>query len=138
MSTTIVNDAIRTINPTTGEKIHDHAPHSHEQVEGILTAARDAFPAWRALGFDGRAEIIRRVAVHLRKHKSSFAEIATHEMGKPIVEAEAEVEKCAWTCEYFAERAVTFLAVQIVETNAAKTYVAFRPIGAVLAIMPWN
>jgi succinate-semialdehyde dehydrogenase/glutarate-semialdehyde dehydrogenase len=135
---TIVTDAIRTINPATGETIHDHAPHSHEQVERILNAGREAFLAWRALGFGGRAEIIGRVAAHLRKHKSSFAEIATREMGKPIVEAEAEIEKCAWACEYFAEHAAAFLADELVETSAAKSYVAFRPIGTVLAIMPWN
>jgi succinate-semialdehyde dehydrogenase/glutarate-semialdehyde dehydrogenase len=138
MSMTMNKDAIRTINPATGETIHEFEPHSHERIERILNGAKDAFAGWRALGFERRAEIIRRVAAHLRKHKSSFAEIATREMGKPIVEAEAEIEKCAWACEYFAEHALRFLADEIVETSASKSYVAFRPIGTVLAIMPWN
>lgn len=129
---------IRTVNPATGEPIHEHPPHSHEQIERILNRAVETFPKWRGLGFEGRAAIFRRIAEHLRKHKTSFAEIATLEMGKPIVESEAELEKCAWNCEFYAEHAAAFLKDELVETNASKSYVAFRPLGPILAIMPWN
>ncbi len=138
MSTATLGNLIRTVNPTTGEPIHEHPPHSREQIERILNRSVEAFPRWRGLGFEGRATIFRRIAEHLRKHKSSFAEIATLEMGKPIVESEAEIEKCAWNCEFYAEHAANFLKDELVETNASKSYVAFRPLGTVLAIMPWN
>jgi len=131
-------NGIRTINPATGETLHEHAPHSREQIEERLERARRAFEPWRELGFDGRAAVMHRVADHLRKFKTSFATIATKEMGKPIAEAEAEIDKCAWNCDYYAEHAALYLADEPEASNAAKSYVAFRPLGVVLAIMPWN
>ena len=74
----------------------------------------------------------------MRGQKERLATLATKEMGKPIVEAEAEVEKCAWNCDFYAEHGATFLADEHVETNAAESYVAFEPLGVVLAVMPWN
>jgi succinate-semialdehyde dehydrogenase/glutarate-semialdehyde dehydrogenase len=138
MSTTALRQPVITINPATGEPIHEHAPSSNEDVERTLTAAHEAFAPWRDLGFEGRAAVMRRLAAHLRKHATSFAEIASLEMGKPIVEAEAEIAKCAWCCDFYADHAAGFLAEERVETNAAKSYVAFRPVGVILAIMPWN
>jgi len=138
LMTIAVRDAIQTINPATGELLHEHAPHSREQIEHRLDRVARAFGPWRDLGFDGRAALLRRVAEHLRKFKTSFATIACIEMGKPIVEAEAEVEKCAWNCEFYAERAASYLAAEPEASSATKSYVAFRPLGVVLAIMPWN
>src|SRR5215813_12333142 len=93
---------------------------------------------WRTVPFAERSALFQRVATYLRAHKASLALLATQEMGKPITEAEAEVEKCAWNCDYFAEHAEGFLADQHVVTNATQSYVAFRPLGVILAIMPWN
>src|SRR5438552_18934376 len=82
--------------------------------------------------------MLHRVAQHLRGHKADLAQIATLEMGKPIVEAEAEVEKCALNCDYYADNAPRFLAPEHAELGVTERYVAFEPLGVVLAIMPWS
>jgi len=129
---------IETINPATGEPLARYAVHDRAMVEAILRRAMAAFASWRATSFAERAAAMNRLAVHLRSEKHRIARIATLEMGKPIGEAEAEVEKCAWSCDYFAEHAQAFLADESVVSNASESYVAFRPLGIVLAIMPWN
>jgi len=136
--TLATQDVIRTTNPATGESLHEHAAHSHEHIEQRLAKAAAAFGEWRDFGFERRAVLMDRVARHLRKFKIAFATIASKEMGKPIAEAVAEVEKCAWNCEYYAGHAATYLADEPEPSNAAKSYVTFRPLGVVLAIMPWN
>jgi acyl-CoA reductase-like NAD-dependent aldehyde dehydrogenase len=129
---------IQSINPATEEVIAQFAPHSDAQVSQILDQARRAFVKWRAVPLTERSALLQRVADYLRTNKSSLALLATQEMGKPIAEAEAEVEKCAWNCDYFAENAEHFLADQHVVTRATQSYVAFRPLGVILAVMPWN
>src|SRR5437899_8092268 len=84
------------------------------------------------------AATARNAAEMLKKRRTDFARLMTLEMGKPIVQAEAEVDKCAWTCEFFAEHAEGFLAEQPRETDASRSYVRFDPLGPVLAVMPWN
>jgi acyl-CoA reductase-like NAD-dependent aldehyde dehydrogenase len=130
--------AIETVNPATGQPLTRHEIHDGAHVDAALDAAKDAYRAWRALSFDERAAHVRRLAVHLRSNKHRIAKLATVEMGKPIAEAEAEVAKCAWNCDFFAEHASRFLADEAVATNARESYVAYRPLGVVLAIMPWN
>src|SRR6266446_2570499 len=130
--------SIQTINPTTGEVLETFETFSHEQINDALDQARHAFLQWRATTFAERARYFHRIAGYLRDHKAELAQIAVLEMGKPIVEAEAEVEKCAWNCDFYAEHGATFLADEHVETNAAESYVAFEPLGVVLAVMPWN
>jgi succinate-semialdehyde dehydrogenase/glutarate-semialdehyde dehydrogenase len=100
--------------------------------------AHDAQKLWQATSFGERSACIQSMARTLRAQKERLAALATSEMGKPIVEAEAEIEKCAWNCDYYAEHAAQFLADEPVETNATDSYVAFEPLGVVLAIMPWN
>jgi succinate-semialdehyde dehydrogenase/glutarate-semialdehyde dehydrogenase len=129
---------ILSVNPATEEIIARFAPHSDVQVSQILDQARHAFVKWRTVSLSERSALLQRVADYLRMHKSSLALLATQEMGKPIAEAEAEVEKCAWNCDYFAENAQHFLADQHVVTRATQSYVAFRPLGVILAVMPWN
>jgi succinate-semialdehyde dehydrogenase/glutarate-semialdehyde dehydrogenase len=130
--------AIESINPATGELIETFAAHTPSQVEGILDRAHLAFLRWRTASFSERSALLRRVAAYLREQKSQLAKVATLEMGKAIIESEAEVEKCAWNCEYYAEEAERFLQDEVVATNAAASYVAFRPLGVILAVMPWN
>ena len=129
---------IQSINPTTGEVLETFELHSQEQIDEALDQARQAFLHWRTTTFAQRAEHLQRVARYLREHKSELGRIAVLEMGKSLLEAEAEVEKCAWNCEYYAENAEHFLADESVATNATRSYVAFRPLGVVLALMPWN
>ncbi len=130
--------AIASVNPATEEVLATFDEHSPQQVEAALERAWEAYRDWRRLPIERRGELIRAAARRLRQEKDRYARLITLEMGKPIVEAEAEVLKCAWNCEYFADNADRFLAPEEVETNASRSYVQFVPLGPVLAIMPWN
>ncbi len=129
---------IRSINPTTEEALAEFEEFTPEQVETVLREAQQAFGQWRRTSFEERAALMRRTASYLRQHKERLAGLTTAEMGKPIVEAEAEIEKCAWTADFYAAHAARFLADEPVTTNARESFVAFEPLGSVLAIMPWN
>ncbi len=103
-----------------------------------MGAAAAGFEEWSATALASRLEKFRDLAAYFRASKERLGALATTEMGKTIGEAEAEIEKCAWACEYYAEHAPEQLAAEFVETNAARSYVAYRPLGAILAVMPWN
>ena len=135
---TIAATTIETRNPATGDVLAVHAIHDRAAVDAALERARAAFSTWHAATLQERAIPLRRAAAYLREHKARIARIATLEMGKTIVESEAEVEKCAWNCEFYAEHAATYLADEDAPSSATRSYVAFRPLGAILAIMPWN
>src|SRR5712692_2165658 len=130
--------SIQTINPTTGEVLETFEPYSQQQINQALDQAHQAFLRWRTMTFAERAKHLHSVASHLRDHKAALARTAVLEMGKSIIEAEAEVEKCAWNCDFFADNAERFLADEKVASNATESYVAFRPLGVILAVMPWN
>jgi succinate-semialdehyde dehydrogenase/glutarate-semialdehyde dehydrogenase len=130
--------SMQSINPATGEVLESFEPFTEAQIDEALTQARDAFARWRTTSFAERSALLHRVAGALRAQKAALARIATLEMGKPIVESEAEVEKCAWNCEFYADNAENFLADEPVATNAAASYVSYQPLGVVLAVMPWN
>jgi acyl-CoA reductase-like NAD-dependent aldehyde dehydrogenase len=130
--------ALHSVNPTTEEVIQTFEEHTDTQIDSALQQSYEAQQRWRETSFGERAARLQRVALVLRAQKSHLASLATTEMGKPIVEAEAEVEKCAWNCDFYAQNAARFLTDEHVETNASESYVAFEPLGVVLAIMPWN
>ncbi len=130
--------SIQSVNPATEEVIETFELFSEAQVQQALDEARQAFLQWRTTSFAERSTLLHRVATYLREHKTHLAQIATLEMGKPIVEAEAEVEKCAFNCDFYADNAAKFLADEPVTANATESYVAFQPLGVVLALMPWN
>src|SRR6185437_3363043 len=129
---------IQSINPATEEVIETFEPHTAAQIDEMLTTVAATQKRWRDRSFAERAEVLRRVAALLRERKDELARAATSEMGKPITESEAEVEKCAWVCEYYAEGAERFLADEQAPSTATESYVAYRPLGVLLAIMPWN
>ncbi len=129
---------IQSINPATGEVIETFELFSQEQIDEALDQARQAFLSWRTTTFARRAEHLKNVARYLREHKTQLGRLAVLEMGKTLVEAEAEVEKCAWNCDFYAENAERFLADEKIATNATGSYVAYRPLGVILALMPWN
>ncbi len=129
---------IRSINPATEEVLAEFEAFSPEQIDAVLREAQQAFRQWNRTSFEERAALMRRAASYLRQHQERLAGLTTAEMGKPIVEAEAEIEKCAWTAGFYAEHAARFLADEPVATNASESFVAFEPLGTVLAIMPWN
>src|SRR5947207_9464904 len=129
---------IESINPATGEVLETFDETSGRELERILVAAHAAFLEWRTVPFATRAQKMRAAAGALRAHSETYARTMTLEMGKPIVQAEAEVDKCASTCEYYADHAEAFLAEQPRESDASRSYVRFDPLGPVLAVMPWN
>jgi len=129
---------IQSINPATEEVIETFEPHTAAHIDEILSTVAAAQKRWRDRSFAERADVLRRVAALLRERKDELAHAATSEMGKPIAESEAEVEKCAWVCEYYAEGAERFLADEQAPSTATESYVAYRPLGVLLAIMPWN
>ncbi|HEY3097278.1 MAG TPA: aldehyde dehydrogenase family protein, partial [Methylomirabilota bacterium] len=130
--------AIESVNPATGEVLETFREIGREDVERILAAAHAAFLDWRDPRYAARAKNMRQAATILRTRQPDYARLMTLEMGKPIVQAEAEIEKCAWACEYYADHAEALLAEQPRQTDASRSYVRFDPLGVVLAVMPWN
>ena len=130
--------SIQSVNPATGEILETLEPTTPAQIDTILARAHAAFTEWRGEPFARRSALMRAAARELRARKDEYALTMTREMGKPIVQSEAEVEKCAVTCDYYAEHAEAFLAEQARETDASRSYVRFDPLGVVLAVMPWN
>ncbi|HZW55876.1 MAG TPA: NAD-dependent succinate-semialdehyde dehydrogenase [Nitrososphaerales archaeon] len=129
---------IETVNPATDEKTADYPLFSDEQVNRVARSANQAFASWRKLSIEERGDYLRKLASALRSKKKAFSRIMTIEMGKPITQSEAEVEKCAWTAEVYADNASSWLAEEIVKTDANLSYVEFDPLGVVLSVMPWN
>ncbi|MBB4231045.1 NAD-dependent succinate-semialdehyde dehydrogenase [Rhizobium mongolense] len=129
---------LTSINPATGKEIATFELHSDEYVDAALTAANRAQRKWREVPITERVGLLTRMAIALRKGKSTYAEMITREMGKPIAESEAEIEKCAYNCDFYAEHATQYLADEPVISNATESVVAFDPLGVILAIMPWN
>ncbi len=131
-------DKIETIDPATGQHLKSYGLHAASEIEARVAAAHTAFASWGESDVERRGALLRNLAAELRKQKPELARLATVEMGKPIGESEGEVEKCAWACEYYADQAGQQLAPQAVASSATSSDIAFRPLGTVLAIMPWN
>jgi len=129
---------IASINPATGETLKTFEALTNDQIETKLQLAADTFKTHRRTSFEQRTEMMSKAADILESEKRQLGTIMTTEMGKPLKAAIAEAEKCALVCRYYAENAQKHLADQLVETNAAKSYVRFQPLGPVLAVMPWN
>src|SRR5438552_15804302 len=136
MATTI--SQIQAVNPATEEVIASFDAFGADEVEMALAEAHDAFLEWRDRPITERAVPMRALASLLRERSERYARLATLEMGKPIVEAKAEIEKCAFGAEHFARSASRYLADEEVRANARRSIVAFQPLGVVLAVMPWN
>ena len=129
---------IESHNPATGELVESFAPLGDDDIARSLTLAQTAGLAWRETPIEHRSGLMRRLATELRTRKSAHALLMAREMGKPVTEGEAEAEKCAWVCEYYAEHAASMLASEPVATDAARSYVRHDPLGTILAVMPWN
>lgn len=129
---------LKTINPATGELIKSYDAMSEETINCILDESVAAYKTWKDVPFESRSELMKKAAGVLRDDVENFAELLTCEMGKTIQSARAEVEKCAWVCDFYADRARDFLAPRLVETDASLSMVRYDPLGPILAIMPWN
>src|ERR1700730_7866410 len=128
----------QTINPASGAVVASYEETSPDAVQAIIASAHQAYLEWRQTSFRERAALMRRAADVLRGNAREYARLMAEEMGKPIRDGIAEIQKCAGGCDYFAENAERFLAPEPVATEARKSYVAFNPLGVVLAVMPWN
>lgn len=128
----------KSINPYNGELICRYNTISNEELTKKLELSGEAFNSWRNVALNERCGLMKKAALVLRDNLEEYANIITLEMGKPISESRAEVNKCAWVCDYYAENASAFLKEELISTEATKSYVRHDPIGTVLAIMPWN
>ncbi len=130
--------AIATINPNNGELIKTFTPHNSEEIEIKLALAEKTFQNYRILSISQRSQWLSEAANILVKRQLEFAQLMTLEMGKPIQQAIAEVNKCALGCRFYAEKAQEFLQDEIVVTDAQKSLIRYQPLGTILAVMPWN
>jgi acyl-CoA reductase-like NAD-dependent aldehyde dehydrogenase len=128
---------IKTINPATEYVLNEYEIITKEQLERLVKKARQTFTEWKS-DIDRRANFLYAFAKELRKNKEHLAKTGTKEMGKAIKEARSEVEKCAWTIEYFADHGKLFSTGEVVNTDARKSTITFQPLGVVGSIMPWN
>jgi len=128
----------KSINPYSNTEIASYTSHTDAEVEALLNKSQTAFEKWRKVPLEERSNLMANAAKVLRDNVEVYAKTITLEMGKPITESRSEVAKCAWVCEYYAEHAAEFLKDEIIKTDASQSFVIHDPIGAVLAIMPWN
>jgi succinate-semialdehyde dehydrogenase/glutarate-semialdehyde dehydrogenase len=126
------------ISPTTGQQIGSWPTHTADQVGQAVRNAHTAFTTWRSADWSRRTALLEAVADELTTRRDQLAALMIDEMGKPVREALAEVDKCAWTARFYAEHAQAFLADRVVTSPAARSWVGYEPLGVVLAVMPWN
>ncbi|SDY88486.1 NAD-dependent succinate-semialdehyde dehydrogenase [Hymenobacter psychrophilus] len=129
---------IASVNPYTGRTERQFDAFSWDKTERILAEAHTAFATWRTTDFAHRTKLMHRAADLLRERADELARLMAVEMGKPLADGRAEANKCALCCDFYADRAAGFLADEAIETEAQRSYIAYEPLGAVLAVMPWN
>jgi len=129
---------LQTVNPATGQPGKSYDPHSIDDARAAASAARTAFVDWRRTSFADRSAAVRKAAAILRARADEFARLMTEEMGKTLDDGRAEIEKCAFHCDWFAEHAQDYLAQEPADIGGGEAFVTFNPIGVVLAVMPWN
>ncbi|MEY2984489.1 MAG: Succinate-semialdehyde dehydrogenase [Cyanobacteriota bacterium] len=130
--------AIATINPANGQTVKTFTPHTAAEVDATLDLAAKTFKTFRQLPFRQRGQWFHNAAQILEDQQQEFAALMTLEMGKPIKQAIAEVNKCALVCRFYADHAEDFLADEPVPTDASHSFIAYQPLGVILAVMPWN
>jgi succinate-semialdehyde dehydrogenase / glutarate-semialdehyde dehydrogenase len=129
---------MRSVNPASGKVEKEFTEHTPTQVESIIEDAHLDFLEWRSKDYRHRSRLMKNAASILREKKNDYGKILTMEMGKTITQAIAEVEKCAWVCDYYADNVEKILSKELISTDASESYVQFDPLGIVLAVMPWN
>lgn len=138
MTSTSVAGSITTVNPATGRPLHTYPASGEAGIDAAIAASAGAQRDWARRDLQARGAVLTRAAAVLRHRVAELALLITREMGKPLRESRAEVEKCAWACEYYAGHAADFLADEQVVTGADRSWISYEPVGLVLAVMPWN
>lgn len=128
----------KSVNPFNGKVIGNYNEHTEEELKTILNNSGGAYKIWKKVSVRERTLLMKKACQVLRDNAEDYAMMITLEMGKPITESRAEINKCAWVCDYYSDNAVEFLKDEIIVTDAQKSFVRHDPIGSVLAIMPWN
>jgi len=129
---------ICSINPATQELIKEYEEYSDAKVESLIHRAETSFQNYKSIPLHKRIAMMQNVIQVLQKNREEFSVLMTVEMGKPIVQSRAEVDKCIWLCNYYVDNAETFLADELIATDAKKSFIAYQPLGVILAVMPWN
>ncbi len=129
---------LKSINPATDEVIKEYSAMSDAEVDAILEQVQRSNQTWQSTEFSMRGDLLRNAAKVLRQQKAELARLMVMEMGKTYTSAEAEVDKCAWVCDFYAEHGESFLAAETISSDATLSKVVYKPLGTVLAVMPWN
>lgn len=129
---------LTSINPANNKIIKQYDEMTASDSSEIILLAHQSFFEWKETSFVHRAELMKNAAKVLRQNSEEYSALMTMEMGKPIAQSRAEVEKCAWVCDYYAENAEKFLTDELIKTEATKSFVTYQPLGVILAVMPWN
>jgi len=129
---------IQSINPANNQVIKTYQEISDIELSEVLSKMQTACEDWKTKSFNYRTSLMKTAAKILRNKKEEFSKLMTLEMGKPILQSRAEIDKCAWVCDYYADNAEKFLQDEIIQTDATKSFVTYQPLGVVLAVMPWN
>ncbi|MCK5647712.1 MAG: aldehyde dehydrogenase family protein, partial [Gammaproteobacteria bacterium] len=130
--------SIKSINPASEAVENEFPDWTMEEITPVIDAADAAFLNWQQLDFTERAEFFLSMAQILRQRKADYAQLMANEMGKPVSQGEAEIEKCAWVCEHYAQQTASYLADRVIETDNSESFVTFKPLGVIYMIMPWN
>ena len=128
----------KSINPFNDKVLTEFEEDSQPELSQKISQAAKTFDHWKEVSMEERGSLLFSLAEELRSQSGKLAELATLEMGKPIKQAESEVEKCAWLCEHYAENGSKYLADLTVESGGSKSWVSFEPLGVILGVMPWN
>ncbi len=129
---------VQSINPSNNELIQSYQEISEIELQNTLERMKTAFENWKQQSFSFRSSLMKNAAGILRKKREEYSKLMTLEMGKPISQSRAEIDKCAWVCDYYADNAEKFLTDEIIKTDSTKSFVTYQPLGVILAVMPWN
>lgn len=129
---------LRSINPYDGKLLDEFRLFSAHEIEGVLNRADLAYTDWKDRSVEERVGLLKNLGTELLKNRERLGILMAREMGKPIDQALAEIEKCVWACDFYAKNAVNFLSDDLIETEAGESFISYDPLGCVLAIMPWN
>lgn len=129
---------MQVINPSNGELVKTYQEYTIKEVDEIINLSYYTFKGWQKSSFKERSALMNNAAGVLRSNIEKYAQLMAVEMGKPINDGRAEIEKCAWICDYYAEHAESFLGRRKIATEASESFVSFQPLGTILAVMPWN
>lgn len=133
-----MSNTVTTINPFTGKHIKTYNLHTKQEIDSVLLTGEKTFESWKKTNIKERTSLLKKLAKQLEKKREDLSALMTAEMGKPIAQSRAEIDKCVWLCDFYAKNADNFLSDAIIDTEAQESFISYDPIGGVLAVMPWN